>query len=97
MKNDVRGANIYFNLEKLRQLTEIAMANITAEYWRKCIAHQEKEIYYYLKVDNQMEGVEDIPVVIYPLEIPVSNFTSLYPSLSLIHTHTHLFTLIHTH
>ena len=78
MKNDVRGANIYFNLEKLRQLTEIAMANITPEYWRKCIAHQEKEIYYYLKVDNQMEGVEDIPVVIYPLEIPVSNLTSLF-------------------
>ena len=76
MKGDVRGANIYFNLEKLRQLTEIAMANITPEYWRKGIAHQEKEIYYYLRVDNQMEGVEDIPVIIYPLEIPVSNLTS---------------------
>ena len=78
MKGDVRRANIYFNLEKLRQLTEIAMANITPEYWRKCIAHQEKEIYYYIKVDSEMDGVTDTPVVFLSLDIPVSNSTWFY-------------------
>ena len=31
------------------------MAEVDAEYWQKCIAHQEKEMYNYLVLDGVIQ------------------------------------------
>ena len=61
MKSNVRRANVYFNLEKLYELTNEAMAEIDSNYWKKCIGHMKKEIHYYMEHDglhNQVESQE---------------------------------------
>ena len=36
------------------------MAEVDAEYWQKCIAHQEKEMHNYLVLDGVIEADNSI-------------------------------------
>ena len=73
MKQAVRRANVFRNLQGIYDLTCKAMAAVTAEYWKKCIEHVKKEIFYYMYHDglldkddaNANEQIEmaEVPVV----------------------------------
>ena len=53
---------MYFNLEKLFELTKQAMADIDSDYWIKCIEHMKKEIHYYMEQDGLLTNQEEIKI-----------------------------------
>ena len=55
MKQAVRRANVFRNLQGIYDLTCKAMAAVTAEYWKKCIEHVKKEIFYYMYHDGLVD------------------------------------------
>ena len=73
MKQAVRRANVFRNLQGIYDLTCKAMAAVTAEYWKKCIEHVKKEIFYYMHHDglvdkddtnaNEQIDMAEVPVV----------------------------------
>ena len=78
MKQAVRRANVFRNLQGIYDLTCKAMAAVTAEYWKKCIEHVKKEIAYYMYHDglvdkddanaNEMAEVPVVPEVAEPIQ-----------------------------
>ena len=81
MKQAVRRANVFRNLQGIYDLTCKAMAAVTAEYWKKCIEHVKKEIFYYMYHDGlldkddanpneqiEMAEVPEVPVVAEPIQ-----------------------------
>ena len=60
MKATTRSKNVFFTLQKVYQLVCDAMAGVDAEYWQKCIAHQEKEMHNYLVLDEIIEADNSI-------------------------------------
>ena len=81
MKQAVRRANVFRNLQGIYDLTCKAMAAVTAEYWKKCIEHVKKEILYYMYHDGlldkndantneqiEMAEVPELPEVAEPIQ-----------------------------
>ena len=52
MKGEIRRANIYHTLKKLHELAIIAMNNVDANYWQKCIKRMFREVAYYMAEDG---------------------------------------------